>query len=254
MTPPLLSFDRVSKRHWRGRHEIVVLDDVSFTLDAGEFAAIFGQRAAGKTTLLRIAAGIEPADSGTVIFLGEDLTRWAPSRMGGWMRRRQRTNRLHPRMGWMRRRGPFLASMQMLDYVALPLLGSVSHDEAHRLATRALRRIGADDLARATWGALSDAERTLVMLAQAIVREPALLVADDPTLGLGVGERDGVLRLLRAIAEETGMAVLMAVPDVPDMLRSHTVMSLSDGELILPTRRDAPAEVIEFPRERGESA
>jgi ABC-type lipoprotein export system ATPase subunit len=243
VTAPLLSLDHVSKRYWRGRHEIIVLDDVSFELDPGEFAAVFGQRASGKTTLLRIAAGIETADHGTVRFAGDDLTRWASKRGTG----------LHPRIGWMRRRGPFLPSMDMLDYVALPLLDHVPHEEAHRLATRALRRIGADELARATWGELSDAERTLVMVAQAIVREPALLVADHPTMGLGTSEREQVLALLRGIAEESGMAVLMAVPEVPDMLRSHTVMSLSDGELILPTRRNARADVIEFPRERGES-
>jgi ABC-type lipoprotein export system ATPase subunit len=250
VTGPLLSLHRVSKRHWRGRHEIVVLDDVSFELDPGEFAAVFGQRASGKTTLLRIAAAIETADSGTVRFAGEDLTKWASKRGNG----------LHPRIGWMRRSGPFLPSMELLDYVALPLLNNAHHPKAHRLATRALRRIGVDELARATWGELSDAERTLVMIAQAIVREPALLVADDPTMGLGTTEREMVLAGLRGIAEESGMAVLMAVPEVPDMLRSHRVMSLSDGELIRSTRHSVPAdnasaaEVIEFPRERGETA
>lgn len=242
---PLLSLERVSKRYWRGRHEHVVLDDVSFEIEAGEFAAIFGQRASGKTTLLRIAAGIESADSGVVRFDGEDITPSAST---------QRKLSLHPRMGWMRRSGPYLPSMEMLDYVALPLLDSVPFDEAHRRATRALTHIGADELARATWGELSDAERTLVTIAQAIVREPALLLADDPTMGLGVGERETVLALLRSTAEDSGMAVLMTVPDVPDMLRSHTVMSLSDGELIVPTSRKLDADVIDFPRERGESA
>ncbi|MBS1870591.1 MAG: ATP-binding cassette domain-containing protein [Actinobacteria bacterium] len=244
MNRPLLSLDRVSKSYWRGRHETLVLDEVSFELDAGEFAAIFGQRASGKTTLLRIAAGIEPCDSGSVTFDGEDLV----------SRARRRGASLHPRIGWMRREGPFLPSMEMLDYVALPLLRPLRHEEAHRLATRALRRIGADHLARARWRELSNAERTLVMIAQAIVREPALLIADDPTMGLSTTEREDVLSHLRDIAEDTGMAVLMAVPDVPDMLRSHTVMSLSDGELIRPTRRSARADVIEFPRGRGESA
>jgi len=244
VTRPLLSLDRVSKSCWRGRHEILVLDEVSFELNAGEFTSIFGQRASGKTTLLRIAAGIEPCDSGSIVFDGEDLTR----------RARRRGASLHPRIGWMRREGPFLPSMDMLEYVALPLLGPLSYDDAHRLATRALRRIGADELARARWSELSDAERALVMIAQAIVREPALLIADDPTMGLGTIEREEALRHLREIAEQTGMAVLMAVPEVPDMLRSHTVMSLSDGELIRSTRRRSRADVIEFPRERGESA
>jgi putative ABC transport system ATP-binding protein len=91
------------------------------------------------------------------------------------------------------------------------------------------------------------------MIAQALVRRPALLLADDPTATLGVEERETVLALLRATAETTGAAVLMTAPDVPDMLRAHRVMSLSDGELLEPTRRPG-ADVIDFPLERGESA
>lgn len=238
----LLSLERVSKAYWRGRHEVVVLDDVSFELDAGEMVAIYGERASGKTTLLRIAAGIERPDAGTVRFRGEDLAA---------SRRPPRIAGLHDRIGWVRRSGPLIASMEMLDYVALPLLGSVRHREAHRRATSVLGEVGAGELARATWNELSDAERTLVMIAQAIVRRPALLLADDPTLSLGVEERETVLALLRRATGDSGTAVLMTAPDVPDMLRADQVMSLSDGELILPTPRPG-ADVIELRRERGE--
>jgi ABC-type lipoprotein export system ATPase subunit len=240
----LLALDGVGKSYWRGRHEVVVLDDVSFSIEPGEFAAIFGQRASGKTTLLRIAAGIEAPDAGTVSFAGHDLAT---------LRRSPRIAGLDPRVGWLRRSGPLIASMEMLDYVSLPLLGMLPHREAHRRATRKLREVGAKDLARATWGALSDAERTLVMLAQATVRRPLLLLADDPTVSLGVEERTSILTLLRATADAGGMAVLMTVPDVPDMLHSHQVMSLADGELIKPAPRPR-AQVIELRTGRGESS
>ena len=238
----LLALERVSKSHWRGRHEIVVLDEVSLEVEAGEFVSIFGQRASGKTTLLRIAAGIEAPDAGIVCFAGRDLAA---------LRRSPRIAGLDPRVGWMRRSGPLIASMEMLDYVALPLLGTLRHREAHRHATRVLNDVGAKDLARATWGALSDAERTLVMLAQATVRRPLLLLADDPTVSLGIEERTSILALLRATADAGGMAVLMTVPDVPDMLHSHQVMSLADGELIKPASRPG-AQVIELRAGRGE--
>jgi ABC-type lipoprotein export system ATPase subunit len=240
----LLSLERVRKSYWRGRHEVVVLDGVSFDIAPGEFVAIFGRRAAGKTTLLRIAAGIETPDAGTVRFeaRGFDATR-RPPRIAG----------LDQRIGWLRRSGPLIASMDMLDYVSLPLLGDVRHREAHRRATTVLNDVGAKELARATWGELSDAERTLVMVAQATVRRPALLLADDPTISLGIEERTTILSLLRTTAEAAGSAVLMTVPDVPDMLHSHRVMSLSDGELITSTQR-ALGEVIHFPISRGESA
>lgn len=243
MTLPLLCLDRVTKRYARGRHEIVALDGVSLEVAAGEFVAVFGSHASGKTTLLRVAAGIEGADEGQVRFLGND--------MAGWLSNVRRRG-LHPRIGWLRRSGPFLASLEMLDYVALPLLGKVSEPaEALRRATRTMARLQVGHLAGATWEELSDAERTRVMLAQAVVREPALLLADDPTRGLGVGDRETMLALLRVIADEDGMAVLITVPEVPDMLRAHSVMTLSDGEIIASSERDASADVIDLPTRRG---
>jgi len=235
----LLALERVSKSHWRGRHEIVVLDDVSLEVDPGEMVAIFGQRAAGKSTLLRIAAGIEAPDAGTVRFDGHELGGGRLRRLGG----------IHPRIGWVGRQAPFASGMRMLDHVALPLLRGASAEEAERRATRALKRVGAGELASARWHELSDAERTLVTIAHAIVRDPGLLLADDPTSGLGVEERETVLGLLRALAEEQRMAVLATVPEVPDALRSHRVMSLGDGELIQAARH-APGEVIAFPQRR----
>jgi putative ABC transport system ATP-binding protein len=232
----LLALERVRKGYWRGRHEVVVLDDVSCEVSPGEFVAVFGQRASGKTTLLRIAAGIEQPDAGAVRFGGRDVATRRPSpRIAG----------LDPRIGWLRRSGPLIASMQMLDYVALPLLGTLRHREAHRCATRVLKDVGAKDLARATWSELSDAERTLVMLAQATVRRPLLLLADDPTVSLGLEERTSILTLLRATADANGMAVLMTVPDVPDMLHAHHVMALADGELIRAAPRPR-GQVIEL--------
>jgi ABC-type lipoprotein export system ATPase subunit len=235
----LLALERVSKSHWRGRHEIVVLDEVSLEVEAGELVAVFGQRASGKTTLLRIAAGIEAPDAGYVRFEGRELGAGRFRRLTG----------IHARIGWVGRQGPFASGMRMLDHVALPLLRAVAADEAERCATRVLKRVGVGELAGAHWHELSDAERTLVTIAHAIVRDPKLLFADDPTSGLGLEERETVLALLRSIAEERGMAVLATVPEMSDALRSHRVMSLADGELIQAARRTT-GEVIAFPQRR----
>lgn len=235
----LLALERISKSYWRGRHEIVVLDDVSLEVACGELVAIFGQRAAGKTTLLRIAAGIEAPDTGVVRFDGRAVRAGRRSRLDG----------IHARIGWVGRHGPFSSGMRMLDHVALPLLRTNAADQSERRAMRALQRVGAGDLAAARWQELSDAERTLVTIAHALARDPVLLLADDPTSGLGVEEREGILALLRSLVEERAMAVLATVPEIPDALRSHRVMSLADGELIQAARRET-GEVIAFPQRR----
>lgn len=245
MSEPLLTFDSVSRSHWRGIVEIAVLDEVTFEIHEGEFAAIAGRRASGKTTLLRIAAGLDAPDRGTVRLRGRDLyPDGRPPRLGGIPRT----------IGWMQRSGPQIASMSMCDYVAVPLLEDVSHDVAQQRAMRALGSFGAAPLADAVWGELSDAQRTQVALARATVREPALLLADDPTAGLNVHDREILLGLLRRAAETTGMATLIAVPEIADLLRSHKVMTLSDGELMQESRHRL-GQVLDFrPGRRPESA
>jgi len=237
---PLLSFDGVGRTFWRGIMEVPVLDGVTFEIYEGEFAAIAGRQASGKTTLLRIAAGLDAPDRGVVRFRGRDLYPEG---------RAPRLDGISRSIGWMQRSGPQIASMRMRDYVAVPLLEDVSHRIARQRAMRALDSFGATDLADAVWGETSDAQRTQVTLARAIVREPVLLLADDPTSGLNAHDREILLGLLRRVAETTGMATLIAVPEIADMLRSHKVMTLSDGELMQASRHK-PGEVVAFPPRR----
>jgi ABC-type multidrug transport system ATPase subunit len=93
---------------------------------------------------------------------------------------------------------------------------------------------------------LTDGERTLVALAHALVREPRLLIADDPTANLNVLQREDVTGLLRRAANEEGLGVLITVPDMPQMAYADRVGSLSEGRLLLSGSRDQ-ADVIDFP-------
>jgi ABC-type lipoprotein export system ATPase subunit len=227
----LLEFDRVTKRYWRGVHERRALDDVSFELEPGDFVAIWGRRGAGKSTLLKIAAGMESPDEGDVSFEGISLRQRSRSK---------RAQLLRERIGVVQRSGPSIPALPMLDYVALPLLASLSRLEAHRRAAVALRRVGAEECAELTWHRLTDGDQALVSIAHAIVRGPSLVLADDPGAGLDTVERERVVALLRTAADNAGIGVLMTTPDMPDMLHSHQMMSLSRGRLIQPRREPTP--------------
>jgi ABC-type lipoprotein export system ATPase subunit len=223
----LLALDRVTKRYWRGAHEVRALDDITLELDRGDFVAVRGRRGAGKSTLLRVAAGMEAPDEGAVAFDGKDMARRSRSELARLLRER---------IGVVQRKGPSIPSLPVLDYVALPLLGGLGRLEAHRRAAQTLRRVGARDCADLKWQALSDGDQALVSIAHGIVRSPDLILADDPSGGLDAVEREQVIALLRNAAEESGTAVLMTTPDLPDMLQSHLVMSLSRGRLVQPRR------------------
>ncbi len=237
---PLLSLDGVCKSYWRGPHETVVLADVSMRVHVGELVAVWGQRAAGKTTLALVSAGLEAPDRGIVCFDGRDLAE----------PRRGRAPSLHEGIAWVQRTGPQSGDFRMIvDYVALPLLGTYSPRGARRRASGMLKRLGVADCAGARWGSLTDGERTLVALAHALVREPRLLVADDPTANLNVLQREDVVGLLRRAADEEGLGILITVPDMPDMAYADRIGSLSDGRLTV-SSESPPVDdgtVIDFP-------
>jgi putative ABC transport system ATP-binding protein len=241
-TGPLLSLRQVRKSYWRGLRETVVLADVSLDVYAGEMVAVWGQRGSGKTTLLEVAAGLQSPDQGTVSFQGRELTAGRPSL----------ARVLNREIGWVQRNGPQSNGMTMVEYVSLPLLGAHSPRVAQRRAVGLLGRVGVRDCARQRWDSLTDGERTLVSIAHALVREPRLLIADDPTANLDLLQRAEVMSLLRAAAEREGRAVLLTVPDMPEMLNAHQVGSLSEGRLLL-ARDDELADVVELPR-REQSA
>jgi ABC-type lipoprotein export system ATPase subunit len=240
VTAPLLSLNAVSKSYWRGLRETAVLAEVSLDVGAGELVAVWGQRGVGKTTLAMIAAGLETPDGGTVCFEGREL---AETRGG-------RAPYLHEAVGWVQRMGPQSGDFRMiLDYVALPLLGAYSPREARRRASVMLSRFGVADCAQERWESLTDGERTLVAPAHALVREPRLLIADDPTANLNVLQREEVTTLLRQAANEEGLGILITVPDMPDMAYADRIGSLSDGRLIV-AREPDDGTVIDFPSAR----
>lgn len=219
----LLSLRGVGKSYWRGDSEVSVLTDVSLDVHADQFVAVWGPRGSGKTTLLKLAARLERPDRGTVSFEGEDLAGLSDS---------QHTRLMLERIGWVRRAGP-RSDLRMLDYVALPLLAEHGRRAAYARATQAMERVGVALHADQRWSSLCDGERTLVGIAHGIARAPRLLLVDDPTANLDVLERERVTELLRSLADEEAIAVLMAVPDMTATMRAHQIASVGAGRLVL---------------------
>ena len=237
---PLLRLDAVSRSYWRGTRELHVLKDISLDVQAGEMVGVYGKQGSGKTTLLRLAGGFEQPATGTVTFDGTDLATVSGSRLA----------RIHrEEIAWVERAGPESRELLMRVYVALPLYRKLGPIKAERRAVAALAKVGAADAADARWASLSDTARMLVAIAHALVREPRLLLVDDPTAGLGILDRERVMGLLHSAAEDGGLGVLMAMPDMPAMVHAHQVRSLSRGRLLAPADPppDGHGTVVEFP-------
>lgn len=230
----LLELQAVGRSERRGPHGRALLHEVSLTLDHGELVVIWGPRRCGRSTLLRIAGGIEPADTGVVRFAGRAL------RGGGELGRS---------IGYCARAVPGGDARGVLDELLMTQLAhGISRTHARERAFVALAQVGAEHSAARALAELDGAEAMRVALARALVLGPALLLVDDPIRAVGVGERDAILALLRALAD-AGLAILAATDDATGLSGADRALSLSHGRLrglasprlapVLPLRRAA---------------
>jgi putative ABC transport system ATP-binding protein len=230
-----LSIEHVGKTHRVGIHEQRVLADVCLQLGRGELIGIWGAHRSGKSTLLRIAAGLEAPDVGAVSFAGTDLAE---------LSRRRRDRLRLSEIGLVRADGPMGRPLSALNYVAMPLRGRFAPREARRRALAMLAEFGVDDRRDASWHQLSDGEKTLVGLAHGVVREPRLLLVDEPSVGLDPIQQEDVISILGRLVRERSMAVLIVSCVLSMASQAQDVFTLSNGRLH-PVRPGG--EVVAFP-------
>jgi len=223
----LLSLEGVGKRYCRGRREYVALNDVSLSIESGELVAVLGTRRSGRSTLLRIVAGLERPDVGVVRFEGGDMS-LARGVLG------RRIAYCHTSFSAREGHG-------VVEHVATGLLARRATPlQARREAEEALARVGASDCVRMEPYELDGAETVRVAIARALTAAPSLLVVDEPTNGVDALQRDPILALLRSIANE-GVAVLMSTGDATCLAGVDLAFSLDEGELrgaTVPSRAD----------------
>lgn len=233
----LLALERVSKRYRQGRRDVVALDEVSLEIAPGELVAIWGVPRSGRTTLLRVAAGLEQPDAGGVRFQGLSVE---GAQLEGVARG----------ISFVEVDLRAAGGESIRDYVAIPLLARGTRpDTARTRASLALERVGAGDCAELQPRDLTATQRVRVALAQALVTRPRLLLVDDPTRHVDLLEREAVLLLVRSIADgET--AVLMTTGEAMGVSGVDRALTMSGG--ILRAEATATAgRVVAMPRRGG---
>jgi ABC-type lipoprotein export system ATPase subunit len=229
-----LSFAGVTVRGRAADSGRMLLREVSFELEAGETAGLYGSPKSGKSTLLRLASGVQLAQEGRVRFAGTDLHSLSQSTRARLLR--GEIALLSPD-GWLPAPGE-----TALDCVAVAL-GSIGFGlrEGRRRGLALLDRMGEAASAQEPVTALSLGQRARVELARALCHEPRLLLVDEPAPLPNIQERERFCGLLRALATEHGLAMLIVSQDITALQGLDMLMSISAGEVCGATPR---AEVV----------
>lgn len=244
---PVLRFEGVTRRHPDGERQVAVLDDVSFTVREGAVLGLFGTRRSGKSTLLRLAAGIELPDKGVVRFAGRSLSDMSQVERERLLRG---TIALLCPQEWRPKAGE-----RVIDHVALTLAsGGATVSDARRRARQALADVAMADRCEQPAEALSLGERVRAMLAGAMAHDPSLLLVDEPALTSSAAERDEIGALLRTIAQERHATLMIASEELAALHGASVLMSISHGELCStdesrqPHEPGEPGVVIRLPK------
>jgi zinc/manganese transport system ATP-binding protein len=210
-----------------------ILTDVDLTVELGEFIAVLGPNGAGKSTLMRAILGLVPLARGSATVLGRPPAQ------------------ARARIGYLPQRHGFDSSTRIrgIDFVRLGVEGTrwgipIPITPAARARRRAEKRrvaevielVGATAYARRAIGDLSGGEQQRLLIAQALVREPEMLILDEPLDGLDIPNQVAVAALLRRIATDANVAVLLVAHDVNPLLPSlDRVLYLAGGRALAGT-------------------
>ena len=222
--PVALELDRVSRSFGtKAGGQRRVLRDVSLGVAAGEVVAIVGRSGSGKSTLLHIAAGVDLPTAGTVRVCGRDL---------GALTDRERTLLRRDRIGLVFQFFHLLPHLSLRDNVALPdLIAGEPPPRWRARAAELLARVGLAERAGEPVEKLSGGEMQRVAVCRALLRRPALLLADEPTGNLDDAGGALVMELMLRLAREEGSAVVIVTHSREIAAQAGRLLRLHDGAL-----------------------
>jgi ABC-type lipoprotein export system ATPase subunit len=214
----------VEKRYDTGELQVQALRDVSFSVHRGEMVAIMGPSGSGKTTLLNCLSGLDAIDGGDVLIEGVSL---------GSMSDNERTDYRAQRMGFVFQFYNLMPVLSAVENVELPLLVShVPAKEARRRALEALAMVGLGERAAHVPEELSGGQRQRVTIARALVNDPAIVWADEPTGDLDSENAQEIVVLMRDLNRTRGLTFLIVTHDISVGRSTDRIVRMVDGQIV----------------------
>lgn len=214
----------VSKVYQRDAVEVPVLEELDVTIEPGEFLALMGPSGSGKTTLLNLLAGLDQPTSGSIAVGGEDISRLKPKQLAAWRARH---------VGFIFQLYNLIPVLTALQNVELPLLLTpLKKKERREHAEMALEIVGLGERMHHFPRQLSGGQEQRVGIARAIVTDPTLILADEPTGDLDARAAEEILGLLERLNREYQKTIVMVTHDPHAAARAGRTLHLEKGTLL----------------------
>jgi putative ABC transport system ATP-binding protein len=217
---PLVTATALSKVYPRGREQVRALDEVSFEIFPSEFVAVVGPSGSGKTTLLNLLGCMDTPSSGALRINGHEVQHFTET---------ERTRFRRHQIGFVFQHFGLLPTLSVAENVALPLL--FSRRPSGRAINDLLERVGLGHRARHRPNELSGGEMQRVAIARALIREPSLLLADEPTGNLDSSTGESIIALFQDL-HANGLTIIVVTHNARLAAVAQRRLCLRDGRLV----------------------
>ena len=220
---PVLLAEDVRKVFRKDGYDIEVLKGITLSIGRGETIGVVGVSGAGKTTLLQILGTLDRPTSGKILFDGEEITGFSEERLASLRNRK---------IGFVFQFHNLLPEFSVLENVMLPCrIAGLDRGEAKRRAEGLLSEVGLSGRMTHRSGEISGGEQQRVAICRALVMEPSVLLADEPTGNLDRGTATGMVDLLLEINRSRKLSLLMVTHNEQVASRLHRLVRIDDGRI-----------------------
>ncbi len=220
----VIQLENVSRSYTIGEVETRALDNVSLSIDEGEFTTLVGPSGSGKTTMLQLMGCLDMPDSGTIRINGQDVTGYSAN---------QRAYLRRDEIGFIFQFFALVPVLNAYENVDLPLLLSgVEAKERDRRVKELLEAVGLADRAQHRPDQMSGGEQQRVAIARALAPRPSLVLADEPTANLDTANGEQAMQIMQRLNKETGTAFVFATHDPRVVAYAQRVVTLRDGQVV----------------------
>lgn len=219
----MISVKNISKKFGRGNSSLLALDDVSFSVQDGEFLVILGQSGSGKSTILNLIGCIDSPTSGTIIVDDVDVTKMSDKQLCVYRNKN---------IGYVFQSFYLEPAYSVIDNIVLPLtIAGEKRQIKDAKAKELLEKLGLTDKAHAKTSTLSGGQKQRVAIARALVNDPKIILADEPTGNLDSVNGAEVIKILQDICK-SGKTVIMVTHNEEHIDIADHIIRLKDGKII----------------------